>query len=82
MRAGLHRESERVRKGKSGQNRKRMCERRKLAREKIHTLKIIRTGRSVRVVCAAREIYREKRAPKGKSHTLAVFRSPSDENKS
>lgn len=71
--------------------RERVCERRKLAREKIHTLKIIRTGASVRAVCVAREIYRdrerekrerEKRAQKGKSHILAVFRSPSDENKS
>lgn len=45
----------REKKRKNGQNRKRLCERRKLVREKIHTLKIIRTGTSVRVVCAARE---------------------------
>jgi len=61
-----------MKENKNGQNRKRVCERWKLVREKIHTLKIIRTGTSVQVVCAAREIYRKNRAQKGKLHTRGI----------
>lgn len=65
-----------MRKGKSGQSRKRVCERRKSLSEGENShakKKIIRTGTSVRVVCAAREIYREKRAQKGKNLTHSRY---------